>query len=96
MLFLRGGIDLQMLPSFKAFINAACLAIFPSTLSFLMTATAVRYIGATKTAVLGALEPVTAVAVGVCFFNETITLKLAAGIILILIAVVTVICGSKK
>ena len=96
LLLLRGGIDLQMLPSFRAFINAACLAMFPSGLSFLMTATAVRYIGATKTAVLGALEPVTAVAIGVCFFNEAMTFKLAAGTILILIAVITVICGSKK
>jgi len=96
LIFLRGGIDLQMLPSFKAFVNAACLAIFPSMLSFLMTAVAIRFIGATETAILGALEPVTAVTVGVCFFNEALTLKLAAGTLIILIAVTIVICSNNK
>ena len=96
LIFLRGGFDLQMLPSLKAFINAACLAIFPSLLSFLMTAVAIRFIGATETAILGALEPVTAVTVGVCIFNEILTLKLASGTLIILTAVTIVICSSNK
>ncbi len=96
LVFLRGGTDLQMLPSLKAFANAVCLAIFPSMLSFLMAAVAIRHIGPTRTAILGALEPVTAVTAGVCFFNETMTIKLAAGVAIILIAVIIVICSNKN
>lgn len=96
LIFLRGGIDLQMLPSWKALINAGCLAVFPSTLSFLFTAVAIHRIGATKTAIFGALEPVTAVAVGICFFNENLTVKLAAGVIIILLAVIIVIRSDNR
>ena len=96
LIFLRGGVDLQMLPSLKAFGNAACLALFPSMLSFLMAAVAIRFIGPTKTAILGALEPITAVTAGICVFHETVTLKIIAGVLLILTAVTTVICSNNN
>ena len=91
---LCGG-TFQMLPSFKALGNALGLAFFPSLLSFLLVAVAIKHIGATKAAVLGALEPVTAVVVGVCFFSEKLTLALIAGIILILSSVVIIIKGGR-
>lgn len=91
---LRMGADLQMIPSWSAFGNLAGLAFFTSLLSFLFTAVAIRYIGPTLTSVLGALEPVTAVLIGIFFFGETITLKIFAGIIMIIFAVTVVICGK--
>ena len=93
---LRMGLDLQMLPSWKAWGNAIGLGIFPSLCSFLFTALAVRRIGPTSVAVLGALEPVTAVLIGAAFFHEVMNWKIILGIIIILSAVSIVICGQEK
>ena len=88
---LKMGLDLQMLPSVKAWGNALGLALFPSLCSFLFTALAIRRIGPTTVAVLGALEPVTAVVIGAFFFHETMNWKIILGIIIILSAVSIVI-----
>lgn len=94
---LRGGYDLQMLPSLRAVGNAVGLAIFPSLLSFLLTTMAIRRIGPTQTSILGALEPLTAVVLGVVCFGEQLSLRSAAGIIIVLAAVTLVVCaGSRK
>ena len=90
------GVDLQMLPSFKALGNALGLAFFPSLLSFWLIAVAVKYIGATKSAILGALEPVTAVIIGVAFFSEKFTWALLGGIVCILSSVVIIVGGKQK
>jgi drug/metabolite transporter (DMT)-like permease len=92
---LRMGLDLQMLPSWKAWGNAIGLGVFPSLCSFLFTALAVRRIGPTTVAVLGALEPVTAVLIGAFFFHEVMNGKIILGIIVILAAVSIVICGQS-
>ena len=89
------GRNIQMLPGPAAVGNALGLAFFPSLLSFLLMAVAIRYIGATKTAVLGALEPVTAVAIGVLVFSEKFTLNLFAGIVLILFSVFALIFSKS-
>ena len=44
---------------------------------------------------MGALEPVTAVIIGVCIFGESFSLQLAFGILAIL-AGVTIIIARKK
>ena len=93
---LKGGCYLQMLPSARAWCNALGLALFPSLCAFLFAAIAVKYIGATRTAILGALEPVTAVTVGILCFNESLTAKTVSGIVMIISAVVIVISGSQK
>lgn len=74
-------------------LNILSLAIFPTVISFVCTTGAVQYIGSTPTALLGALEPVTAIFFGVLLFGETLTLRLIAGILLIILAV-TLIVGS--
>ena len=96
LLILRGGADLQMLPSCRALGNALGVAFFPSLLSFWLIAVAIKHIGATGSAILGALEPVTAVIIGVTCFSEKFTWSLLAGIICILSSVIIVICGEKK
>ena len=50
-----------------------------------------RLLGATPTAILGALEPLTAVAVGVLAFHEAVTLRMTLGLALVLSAVVAVL-----
>lgn len=76
-------------------LNLVALAIFPTVISFVCTTSAVQYIGSTPTAILGALEPVTAVFFGVTLFDETLTTRLIAGILLIILAV-TLIVGSSN
>ena len=67
--------------------NLLALAVFPTAISFLCTTSAIQYIGSTPTAILGALQPVTAVFFGAMIFGETLTLRICCGILSIIIAV---------
>lgn len=75
--------------------NLLALAVFPTAISFLCTTSAIQYIGSTPTAILGALEPVTAVFFGVMIFGETLTLRICCGILLIIIAVSLIVAGNR-
>ncbi len=75
--------------------NLLCLALFPTVISFICTTKAVQYIGATPTAILGALEPVTAVIIGICVFGETLTPGETLGLVLIIAAVTFVVAGGS-
>ena len=57
---------------------------------------AIKLIGPTLSAILGALEPVTAVLIGVFVFGESMTLRIAAGIALILTSVLLIVLKKKK
>ncbi len=74
----------------KVALCAVLMALLPTVISLVCVTLAVHYIGATATAILGALEPLTAMTVGVLVFHEDFTLRIAAGIILILAAVTLV------
>ncbi len=73
----------------------AGLALFPTAISFLCTTMAVQYIGSTPTAILGALEPVTAVILGVTALGQPLSVREASGVVLIVLAVTFVIAGGK-
>ena len=75
---------------------AAALALFPTVISFFCTARAINLVGSTPTAILGALEPVTAVVMGILFFGETVSVRELIGIIMILAAVSLVIAAGAK
>lgn len=64
------------------------LAVVPATLSLVLMVYASKYVGATPTAILGALEPLTAVLIGIFVFDEPFGFRLAIGIVLILSAVI--------
>lgn len=72
------------------------LAVVPATLSLVLMVYASKYVGATPTAILGALEPLTAVLIGIFVFNEAFGLRLAVGIVLILSAVIITAYQPKK
>ena len=91
---LRMGIDLQPIPTLPLWCDAVALALFPTILSLVAMAAAIRRIGSTPTAILGALEPVTALFFGVAVFGEAITLRIVAGVALILVAVSLVVAGG--
>ena len=92
---LRGGADLQAVPSPLMWINAVSLALFPTIVSLVTMAGAIRRIGSTPTAILGALEPVTALFFGVMVFGERFTLRIGVGVALILVAVTLIIAGRS-
>lgn len=89
------GRSLHIVHDWYLWGNLIALAIFPTAISFLCTTLAVQYIGSTPTAILGALEPLTAVFFGVTVFGESLTLRLCCGIILIILAVTLIIAGSN-
>lgn len=70
------------------------LALFPTILSILTMAVAIHDIGSTATAILGALEPLTGLAIGIAVFNEQLTPMTIAGIIMILTAVLLLILAA--
>lgn len=67
------------------------LAVLPTVVSFMCTTLAIQYIGSTPTAILGSLEPVTALAIGAFVFGEVITDRDILGLILIIIGVTLVV-----
>ena len=75
--------------------NLLALAVFPTAISFVCTTGAIQYIGSTPTAILVALEPVTAIFFGITVFGETLTFRESIGLTLIIIAVTFVIAGSN-
>lgn len=93
---LKGGMLLQMPSDGLAWVCVFGLALFPALLSFLLMAVAIKRIGATTTAIIGALEPCTALVIGVCVFNEHLTLRSLVGIAMILVAVSLVVLSRKK
>lgn len=92
---LRLGADLQPIPTPALWINVISLALFPTIVSLVTMAGAIRRIGSTPTAILGALEPVTALFFGVAVFGERLTPRIVAGVALILAAVTLIIAGKS-
>ena len=76
--------------------NLIGLAIIPTMVSMLTIAISSRYIGPTKTAVLGVFEPLTAILIGTLMFGEVMTTKMAAGIAICVAAVVFMVVKPGK
>ncbi len=96
LIFLRGGIDLPLPADLLSWGCVFGLAFCPALLSFLLIAVAVRYIGATKTAIIGAFEPITSILIGVLIFGETLGLRQILGIAVILGAVTLAVAVKQK
>ena len=81
------GRGLQIIPSASAGINLLLMATLPTLLSNLALVRSVKNIGSTLTSVLGAMEPLTAIIVGILVFDESLRGLMVVGIILILVSV---------
>ncbi len=86
--------NLQGLTTITAWLFVIGLAIFPTIISLETIGVAIKLIGSTNTAILGALEPLTAIFFGILFFNESLTLRISIGVILILFGVFLIISGK--
>lgn len=85
---------LHTLPSARSWMFALMLAIVPTVLSLTLMTLSIRDIGSTPSAIMGALEPLTAVVIGITVFGEAFTGRLAIGIVLILLGVMLIIVGD--
>lgn len=87
---------LTMLPDFKSWLYILGLGLWATMVSNITGVKAIRRIGPTHTSILGALQPVTAVILGVIFLGEHLYLRSCIGMTLILVAVTVVVMHQKK
>lgn len=80
----------------RSWLNILGLGLWATMVSNITGVKAVRRIGPTQTSILGALQPVTAVILGVFFLGEHLYLRSCVGILLILISVSIVVMHQKK
>ncbi len=87
---------LQPLNDWITIVCAIMLALFPTIISLESISIGIKLIGPVKIAILGALEPLTALFFGVILFKEVLTVKIILGITLILLGVIFVITHKRK
>lgn len=87
--------EVQMLHTTLQWVIVLALAIFPSLISLAAMAQAIRLVGSTATAVLGAFEPITSVLIGVCLFHERPELISWIGMVVILLSITTVVAQNR-
>lgn len=88
--------ELQMIHGGKNWLYILGLGLWSTMISNFTGVKAVRRIGPTLTSILGALQPVTAVILGVTFLNEHLYMKSLIGILLILAAVTVVVMHQNS
>ena len=92
----RGEGLMEGIVGWQCWLNLLGLAIFPTTISLLMLAVSTRLIGATRTAILGSFEPITAIAIGVAAFGEPLTIPIVVGVLLCIGAILFMVVGNKE
>ena len=88
---IQGGHFAEGIDTPADWANLLGLALVPTMISMLTLAISTRFIGPTKTSVLGVFEPLTAILVGTLLFGAPMTWKMAVGIAVCVGAVVFMI-----
>lgn len=84
---LQGGRITEGINTASDWGNLIGLAIVPTMISLLTLAVSSRYIGPTKTSILGVFEPLTAILIGTLLFGEPLTMKMGIGVAVCISAV---------
>ena len=84
------------IPSLKIGTHLALFSLITTALSVVSLVYAIKYIGSTPTAIMGAVEPVVAVMISVGLFGEALTFSLIAGVIIIISGVLIDVVFNKK
>ena len=87
---------ITMISGTSNWLNVLGLGLWATMVSNITGVKAIRRIGPTYTSILGALQPVTAVVLGVLFLGEHLYMRSCIGIFLILVAVSVVVMHQKK
>lgn len=93
---LQGGSITEGIDTASDWGNLIGLAIVPTMISLLTLAMSSRYIGPTKTSILGVFEPLTAIMIGTLLFGEPLTVKMGIGVAVCIGAVVFMILRPAK
>ena len=88
--------NLTIITDAKSWLNALGLGLWATMVSNITGVKGIRRIGPTMTSVLGALQPVTAVILGVLFLGEHLYLRSLIGISIILVAVCIIVLHQKN
>ena len=97
--FIAGGLvtgGIRIETDGTAWLCILGVALPATAVSNMTLVQAIKRIGPTLTSIFGAMEPLTAVVIGVWVFAEPFTAKGAAGILLIVAAVSVVVLRSRK
>ncbi|MEG1037792.1 MAG: DMT family transporter [Mucinivorans sp.] len=89
------GDGITPLDGIHDYSNAILLALIPTIVSNFALIRAIKIVGSTTTSILGALEPMTAVVVGIMVFDEQMSLPLLIGMAMIIGAVATIVMRKK-
>lgn len=93
---LKFSTQLQIMDKPILWIYAIALSILPTIISIETITIAIKLIGATPTAILGSLEPLTAIFFGVVIFHEQLTFRILIGIAAILLGVLLIILNNSS
>lgn len=88
--------ELTLVRDGRTWLNIMGLGLWATMVSNITGVKAIRRIGPTRTSILGALQPVTAVILGVLFLGEHLYMRSVIGIALILAAVSIIVLHQKK
>ena len=84
------------IPSLEIGTHLALFSLITTALSVVSLVYAIKYIGSTPTAIMGAVEPIVAVMISVGLFGEALTFSLIAGVIIIISGVLIDVVFNKK
>ena len=87
---------LTLITDARSWLNALGLGLWATMVSNITGVKGIRRIGPTMTSVLGALQPVTAVILGVLFLGEHLYFRSLIGISIILVAVCIIVLHQKN
>ena len=87
---------LTLITDIRSWLNALGLGLWATMVSNITGVKGIRRIGPTMTSVLGALQPVTAVILGVLFLGEHLYLRSLIGISIILVAVCIIVLHQQN
>ena len=83
-------------PDIVSIVCVAGIAVVPTIVSLVAVNVAIQDIGAVPVSILGALEPITGALVGVLLFGEVLTPRGAAGMVLIIGAVMLLVYSKRR
>ena len=86
-----GGSLRPLAPTAACLGNVLGVALVPTIIPILFINIAIKNVGPTYSAIIGALEPVTALAIGAAVFGELITGRIVLGASMILVAVTLIV-----
>ena len=94
MLYALATTGIEAVHHWNSWRDLLMLALLCTVLSDFTLIMAIKRIGSTRTSILGSMEPLTAVVVGVVYFGERIDTTSVIGLLLVICAVVVVIVQS--